>query len=157
MEVKIERLQAGTLEEFRQLLQIFDEVFEYEEIARAKDSHLNKLLENDAFFVIVAKHKSKIVAGLSAYRLEQYHSDKPILYIQDLAVLESYQRKKIGSRLIDFTKAYSNTHGFQMTSVEAEKADDYAIDFYRSLKPSGEIEAVYFYYNSDTENEALNL
>lgn len=71
---------------------------------------------------------------------------KPIAHIYDLAVSTSYQRKGIGSKLIAFANEYCKQSGFEEVFVQAEKDDDYAIDFYRSTKPAEELEAVHFSY-----------
>jgi len=148
MEIEIKILSPENLEEFNQLLTIFDLVFEYEPYTRPEVMHLEKLLKSKSFYAIVALLNDKMIAGLTAYNLEQYHSTKPILYLQDLAVLNEYQRKGVGRKLIDFTKAFCAENGFQQMFIQAEKVDDYAVDFYRSTKPTGEMEVMYFYYEN---------
>jgi aminoglycoside 3-N-acetyltransferase I len=151
MEIEIRILQSGDLEDLNQLLTVFDIVFEYESGQRADEMHLKRLLESQMFFAVVAKVENKVVAGLSAYVLDQYHSNSRILYIHDLAVLEEFQRKGIGSQLMKFINEYCRQQGFQQSFIQAEKVDDYAVEFYRTTKPTGELEAVHFYYNFDPE------
>lgn len=114
-------------------------------------THLQKLLDNNKFLAIVAKAETSIVAGLTIYVLDQYYSEKKLAYIYDLAVLGNYQRMGIGRQLIEFAKEYCEKNGFEELFVQADKADDYAIDFYRSTKPTVEEEAFQFSYHLSTK------
>lgn len=153
MDIEIKILQADDLEDFNVLLTVFDIVFEYEQYQRPHEEHLLKLLRNSTFYAIVAKSENKIIAGLTAYTLDQYHSTRPVLYIQDLAVLTEYQRKGVGKKLMAFTKTFCRENEFQEMFIQAEKIDDYAVEFYRTTKPTGEMEVFYFYYKTTHENE----
>ena len=148
MEVEIEVLQADNIQEFKQLLTVFDIVFEYEPYTRPDDVHLINLLKKSSFYAIIATADDRIIAGLTAYTLDQYHLTQPILYIQDLAVLTEYQRKGVGKKLIEFVIKYCIENDFQQMFIQAEKIDDYAVEFYRSTEPSGEMEVVYFFYET---------
>jgi aminoglycoside 3-N-acetyltransferase I len=147
MTVEIKKLHKDDIDDFYQLLNVFDSTFEYEECLRADETHLKQLLQKEDFLVVVAMIDDKVVAGLTAYVLDQYHSNLPILYSQDLAVLNEFQRKGIGRKVIAYTNQYCKENNFQLMFIQAEKVDDYAVDFYRSTLPSGEEEVVYFYYN----------
>ncbi len=148
MEVDIKILQPDNLEDFHQLLTVFDVVFEYEPYTRPNDEHYKNLLSNPAFCAIVAKRNSKVIGGLTAYFLDQYHSVKPVLYIQDLGVMTEHQRKGVGRKLIAYTKAYCSEKNLQLMYVQAEKEDAYAVEFYRSTNPTEELDAVHFSYTT---------
>lgn len=154
MEVEIKILQAEDIEDFNQLLTVFDIVFEYGQYTRPDQEYLQKLLAKNTFIAVVAKMEGRVIAGLTAYALDQYHSNQPMLYAHDLAVLSEYQRKGVGRKLIEFTNAYCRENGFQEMFIQAEKIDDYAVKFYRSTQPTGELEVAYFYYKSSIENDS---
>ena len=120
---------------------------------RPSQTHLQNLLDNDNFVAVVAKSESKIIGGLTVYVLNQYFSEKPLAYIYDLAVLTPFQRKGVGRELIAFTNAFCKKKGFEGVFVQAEKVDDYAIDFYRLTKPTEELQAVQFYYELFNEKK----
>lgn len=141
-----EILQLDGIEELSELVTVFEVVFEMENFKRPSESHLISLLKNDNFFAIVAKKENKIIAGLTVYVLDQYYSEKPLAYIFDLAVLTEYQRKGIGRNLIEFTNKLCRQKGFEEVFVQADKVDDYAIEFYRSTKPTEEEQVVHFNY-----------
>lgn len=89
---------------------------------------------------------TKIVGGLSVYILEQYYSKKPLAYLYDLAVLKEFQRKGVGRKLMEFVTRYCRQKGIEEVFVQADKADEYAIEFYRSTKPTNEEQVVHFTY-----------
>lgn len=103
------------------------------------------MLSNIDFLVFVAKQNHKIVGGLTVYVVHQYYSNKPQAYIYDLAVLEKYQRKGIGRNLIEAVKLYCKENDFEEAFVQAEKVDNYAVDFYRKTSPSSVKDAVHFF------------
>lgn len=146
MKVEIKILQQNNIDEFNELISVFEDVFKMEFFERPGRSHLEKLLNRKNFFAVVAHAEKKIIAGLTVYVLDQYYSEKPLAYIYDLAVMTEYQRKGIGKKLIGFTIEYCRQKGFEEIFVQADKVDDYAIDFYRSTKPTNEEQVVHFYY-----------
>lgn len=143
-EVKLSGI--ANIDELNDLISVFEEVFEMEVFERPGKTHLQKLLSGGNFFAIVAQVENKIIAGLTVYVLDQYYSEKPLAYIYDLAVIKEYQRKGIGKMLMEYTKEYCMQKGFEEIFVQADKIDDYAIDFYRSTNPTNEEEVVHFYY-----------
>ncbi|HMS66622.1 MAG TPA: GNAT family N-acetyltransferase [Saprospiraceae bacterium] len=149
MDVVIKKLEEAEIQYFKQLLTVFDIVFEYEPYARPNEAHLAKLLRENSCHVFVALLNDQVIAGLTAYVLEQYHSTKPILYIQDLAVLTAYQRQGVGKKLMFAAKAYCMNQNFQLLSVQAEKLDEEAVKFYHGLGPDEVLEAVYFAYSTE--------
>lgn len=59
-------------------------------------------------------------------------------YSYDMAVLTAYQRKGIGRKLVEFANEYCRGRGFKEVFVQADKVDDYALDFYRTTSLSAE-------------------
>jgi len=146
MELEILILQSNNINELNELISIFEIVFEMENFERPGQAHLQNLLKREHFFAVVAKNGNKIIGGLTVYTLDQYYSEKPLAYIYDIAVLAEYQRKGVGRKLIKFINEYCRQNGFEEVFVQADKADGYAIDFYRSTKPTGEEQVVHFSY-----------
>jgi aminoglycoside 3-N-acetyltransferase I len=139
-------LKSTDMDKLHELISVFEIVFEMKDLNRPDNRHLQRLLEKDNFLAIVALNNHKVIAGLTVYVLDQYYSEKPLAYIYDLAVLTEYQRKGIGKKLIDFTKEYCRLQGFDEVFVQAEKVDDYAVDFYRLTNPTTEMQVVHFSY-----------
>ena len=144
MDVTISKLQ--TIAELQELISVFQDVFEMDGHKRPGELHLENLLKKETFFAVIASMNNKIIGGLTVYVLHQYFSEKPIAHIYDLAVLKPFQRQGVGSKLMKFTIEYCKENGFEEVFVQAEKADDYAVDFYRLTKPTEELEAMHFSY-----------
>ena len=146
MNLELQILQSRNLSELKELVLLFANVFEMKNFKLPDETHLRKLLAKENFFAVVAKTNDKIIGGLTIYILDQYYSHKPLAYIYDLAVLTNYQRKGVGKSLIAFTNNFCKQKGFEEVFVQADKVDDYAIDFYRTTKPTNEEQVVHFYY-----------
>nr|APO26586.1 Acetyltransferase (GNAT) family [uncultured bacterium] len=144
--MEIKKLTHRNLNEFIALIRVFEEVFEMKNFAMPNQEHLRKILSKPNFIVFVALINNQVVGGLTTYVLEQYYSEKPLAYIFDLAVKASYQRQGIGKQLIASVTNYCREKGFEEVFVQADKVDDYAIDFYRSTGVTAEEEVVHFYY-----------
>lgn len=152
MDLTIERLLPNDLAKFKELILVFEDVFEMENLKLPHENHLQRLLNKDTFFAVVAKINDKVIGGLTIYVLDQYYSEKPLAYIYDLAVLTTHQRKGVGNQLIKFTNNFCTQNGFEEVFVQADKVDDYAIDFYRSTQPTNEEQVVHFYYKFTNES-----
>ena len=135
------------------LISVFETVFEMEPFKRPEENYLHKLLSKENFIAVVAFSEDKVIGGLTVYVLDQYYSKKPLAYIYDLAILSEFQRQGIGKKLIAFTNDYCKQNGFAEAYVQADKPDDYAIEFYRLTNPSLEAEVIHFAYNLEEEDK----
>ena len=145
--ITISKLNDKDLLKFKNVIRLFEEVFEMRDLSLPEDAYLKKLLSRKNFIVLAAFEDNTVIGGLTAYVLEQYYSDKPLVYVFDLAVSEKYQRKGVGTRLIKNINEYSKEMGYEEVFVQADRVDDYAVDFYRSTKPTEEEDVVHFYYS----------
>jgi aminoglycoside 3-N-acetyltransferase I len=143
--IKIQKLTSIDLNKFMELLHLFEDVFEMEDVKMPDKKYLQKLLEKQDFMVFVALQDDKILGGLTAYVLQQYFAEQPLAYIYDLAVLTKFQRNGIGRKLIEETNAYCKSLGMMEVFVQADLADDYALEFYRSTGGRAE-SVVHFTY-----------
>ncbi|WP_290790795.1 GNAT family N-acetyltransferase [Flavihumibacter sp. UBA7668] len=142
----IRKLEAGELEEFIQLIRLFEEVFGMKNFSLPSIHHLQDLLKKDGFYAFVAfDEKGQVIGGLTAYQLLQYYSTKPLIYIYDLAVKDTLQRQGIGSALIQTINSYCKSIGAEEVFVQADRVDDYALKFYRKTGGTEE-DVVHFYY-----------
>jgi aminoglycoside 3-N-acetyltransferase I len=128
---------------------MFEEVFEMKKFSMPTSEYLGELLGKENFHVFVALKEDSVIGGLTAYTLNQYYSQKPLAYIFDLAVASLWQRQGIGNALIMHTRSYFQQNGYSEVFVQADKIDDYAVDFYRKTKPTEEEDVLHFYYTLD--------
>ena len=145
MPVEIKKLGHYDLNYFKDLIWVFEDVFEMEKFTMPDDDYLQQLLEKDSFLVFIALSEDKVVGGLTAYILQQYYSVRPLVYIYDLAVKTNYQRQGIGSILIAGITNYCRETGMEEVFVQADEEDGYALEFYHSTGATAE-KVVHFYY-----------
>lgn len=152
IELVYKRLQARDLDQFSDLIRVFEDVFEMKNLRMPGKDYLRRLLSKPDFIVFVAILKDEVIGGLTAYTLPQYYSEKPLAYIFDLAVLQKYQRQGIGRGLIDAINDYCRAQGYEEVFVQADRIEQYAVDFYRSTHPSEEEDVLHFYYTLDKKH-----
>ncbi len=120
------------LEEIRQLQKVFQNAFEGSDSKKhlalvQKENHV----DSDVC-IIGAISDSRVIGGLVAYELRLLNGTKE-MYLYDIAVLPEFQKKGIGTKLIDLLKEEGRRRGATTIFVEAEADDDTAVAFYRSL------------------------
>ncbi len=143
--IEVLKLTGKDLDKFIQLIKLFETVFEMEDLQMPDNEYLRTQLLKSDFLVFVVSAGNKVVGGLTAYTLNQYYSKAPQVYIYDLAVKSTMQRKGIGKLLIAAIIEYCRNIGVGEIFVQADKVDDHAIDFYRSTGGS-EQEVIHFNY-----------
>jgi aminoglycoside 3-N-acetyltransferase I len=129
---KISKLAPDDVDSFTTLIHIFEDVFEIRKFQPPALNHLHAVLKQDCFHVFVARDNNHVIGGLTAYELTSYYTEGAYLYVYDLAVAREYQRQGIGTSLIAAVKDYFRGSHIEEIFVQAEAADDYAVDFYRS-------------------------
>lgn len=151
MNVEIKKLDGNDVEKFKELIHVFQDVFEMENFKMPNGSYLQQLIEKEDFFVFVALVNNRVVGGLTAYTLQQYYSESTLSYIYDLAVKTEFQRQGIGKMLIEGITDYCRKAGIEDVFVQADDTDDYALEFYHSTGATiGK--AVSFYYQLNTRD-----
>lgn len=147
MKIEIKILSDQDIDDFVELIRVFEDVFEMKDFIIPDSKYLRNILAKPNFLTLVAKDGGKVLGGLTVYIIDQYYSQKPLAYIYDLAVLKKYQRKGIGKTLIKYLTDYCKKNGFEEVFVQADRIDDYALAFYRSTNPTDEEDVAHFYYS----------
>lgn len=143
--MEIKKLDKSEVSDFRNLIEIFKDVFENNEQI-PDNEHLGMLLSNPDFMVFVITINSKVVGGLTIYVLHRYFSVKPIAYIYDVGVTPNHQGQGLGKALMAEVCQYCKQNNFEDAYVEAETEDIDAVNFYRKTKFSNEMSATHFTY-----------
>lgn len=146
----IERLGSGQVARFRELNQMFSDVFggEFADAsyasAKPSDGYLENLLQKTHVIPLVAIANGRILGGLVAYVLDKFEQARSEVYIYDLAVREEYRRRGIARNLILELKKHAQKAGAWVIYVQADKdeADLPARKLYASL---GQQEDVFHY------------
>lgn len=144
--IQVRKLQEGDMDLFVELISIFEEVFAMRNFVLPPGEHLQQLLADKDFFVFVALDgANNLVGGLTAYKLTQYYSIRPLVYIYDLAVRGPMQRLGIGKLLMKEINGYCSDQGMEEVFVQADTVDKHAVDFYTSTGGVAE-NVIHFYY-----------
>lgn len=152
MHVEINRLEPGDIDQFKELILLFENVFEMEGFNMPTQSYLQHLLGKDSFLVFVAILDGMVVGGLTSYTLPQYYSPLPQVYIYDLAVKTEFQRNGIGKKLISGITDYCKKIGIEEVFVQAHEEDGHAVRFYHSTGATAE-KVVHFSYPLKANNQ----
>jgi aminoglycoside 3-N-acetyltransferase I len=130
---------------FKNLIELFQKVFEMKNHSVPQKSYLQRLLENPDFIVYAIIHKNEVVGGLTAYQLHMYYSEHSEIFIYDVAIKPGFQKKGLGKNLILALKEYCRKNGIKEIFVAAHEEDKHALDFYESTGGKAE-KAIYFNY-----------
>ncbi len=137
-----------SVEEFQVLLEVFREVFDWEESEFPDSSYLANLLGNPQFLVPVAMVENQIIGGLTAYLLPSYQTKKSSLFIYDLGVATNFQRQGIGKSLIDKLLDYAKKHQIQDVFVDTELEDnENSLAFYQKTGFDSQAKVVQYTYD----------
>ncbi len=145
MNITIKQLTVGDNAEFVQMLRLFENVFEMQDFQMPGEDYLTSLLVRKDFIVFIAQHESTIVGGLTAHVLPSYYFESSEVYIYDLAVETTFQRKGIGKKLLLAVTEYCRLHSCKEFFVQADEPDTHALEFYRSTGGTAE-KVVHFNY-----------
>jgi aminoglycoside 3-N-acetyltransferase I len=146
MTITIKQLKPEDVVEFIGMLRLFEDGFEMKDHQIPGEGYLSKLLSRKDFIVFIAVHKTAVVGGLTAHVLPSYYFQSSEVYIYDLAVKTTYQRKGIGRKLIQALTAYCRLRNYKEFFVQADEPDTHALEFYRSTGGRAE-KVVHFYYS----------
>lgn len=133
------------IEEFKNLLDVFREVFDWGDHDHPDEEYLLRLLRGDNLLVVVAKAGNDVVGGLTAYVLPGYEEARPSIYIHDLGVKKGFQGQGVGKSLIGHLMDHAKDNGFHDIFVDAEQDDNEdAIVFYRKTPFDSEIKVLQY-------------
>lgn len=139
------RLKADDLPYLKTLIHVYEEVFEMERFAFPRDGYLQALLQREGLIFFVAMAEEKVIGGLTAHVLPSVYFESAEVYVYDLAVQSSYQRKGVGRNLMASLSKYCREQGYREIFVQADLVDQHALDFYRATGGQAE-RVVHFSY-----------
>ncbi|WP_454966292.1 hypothetical protein [Arachnia propionica] len=84
------KLIDADIEELKNLLDVFREVFDWGGRDHPDEEYLLRLLRDENLLVVVAKVGNEVVGGLTAYVLLGYEVASPGVYVHDLGVKKSF-------------------------------------------------------------------
>jgi ribosomal protein S18 acetylase RimI-like enzyme len=101
-------------------------------------SRAGKFLANSANYLVVADVDGDPVGFLIAYRLERLDRPAPQLFVYEIGVAPEYQRRHIGTRLMEFVRGVVETEVFMEAFVFTSRSNEAAVGLYRET--GGQVE-----------------
>src|SRR4051812_10154563 len=120
---EVKRLGKQDITLAREMIKVFQEVFQMEDTTFPKESHLAALLAKPDFIAYVALHENKVKGGLTAYELPMLYSETPEVFIYDVGVQEEFQRRGLGKKLLSALQDYCLQNNRKQIFVAASEED----------------------------------
>jgi aminoglycoside 3-N-acetyltransferase I len=135
-EFSIRTLGAQDLDAMRGMLEVFAEAFDDAESYRSAppgDAYLERMLGGDSFIALAALDGCQVIGGIAAYDLQKFEQERSEIYIYDLAVAPSHQRRGVATALIGELKRVAKARRAWVIFVQADLGDEPAIALYEKL------------------------
>ncbi|MBW8523854.1 GNAT family N-acetyltransferase [Chryseobacterium chendengshani] len=132
MNINYKQIGPDDIDDLEALLKVYVDVFEMENFIIPDKLHLHSLISDNRIVFQVALANNMLIGGLSAYILPSIYSNICEVYIYDLAVKTTFQRRGIGCGLISSLKEYCVDKGYRSLFVQADIVDKHAINFYKA-------------------------
>lgn len=119
---------ALALETFRMMTAVFDEGG-----GALSAEYVETLLHRSDFWALTALEDEQPVGGITAHVLPMTRQEAHELFIYDLAVMPTHQRRGVGRRLVETLCSEAAAAGVSVAFVPADVEDEHAVAFYRAL------------------------
>lgn len=136
------RLNAGDARIANDLFELISDVFEVPR-ERLDDIYVKQLLAQPAFRCYVSFVDGDLAGGLTAHILPMTRSMSSEMFIYDLAVRPTYQRRGVGTALVRAALYDATRDSIDTTFVPADNEDTHALAFYEAV--GGEASPVTFF------------
>lgn len=136
MTFPIQRLGPNDITQMRGINALFADVFEDPEHYAGTppaDEWLRAQLANPTVIALAALDGEAVVGALTGYVLAKLEQERSEIYIYDLAVAVSHQRRGIATALIGHLRDMAREIGAWVIYVQADHGDDPAIALYTKL------------------------
>ncbi|MBM4413221.1 MAG: GNAT family N-acetyltransferase [Chloroflexi bacterium] len=128
----IRQLTADDAVLFGQLVDLFHLVFENDHPTTMPISSLRDLLALPHFVAFGVFVDEQLVGGCTAYILPSYTKPHPELFVYDFAIHPDYQRRRLGSLLMQSLFTFCSYQHIPLIFVMAHAEDTHAVEFYRA-------------------------
>ncbi len=128
----VRRLRAGDDNIAQRLFAVMAEAFE-EPNEPQSDASMQRLLSRDDLWILAALDGDAVLGGLTAHVLPMTRVDGVEVFIYDLAVAPSVQRRGIGRALVADVRVRAQAIGALSVFVPADVEDDHALAFYEAI------------------------
>ncbi len=116
--------------------------------------YVDALLARPDFWALVALDGADPVGGITAHVLPMTRNEAHELFIYDLAVHPTHQRRGIGRRLVETLCRDAAAAGVTVAFVPADVEDDHAVAFYTALRGDPAPVTIFTFEHADQDRRA---
>jgi len=115
-----------------EMFELMNVVFDAEPVT-LDPGYIATLLRSEAFMALAGFIDGRLAGGATAHVLPMTRDQSSELFVYDIAVRESDQRKGIGRRILQDLLAQAAARGVTVAFVPADNEDEHALRFYERL------------------------
>ncbi len=130
--IVVKRLGVADVVLARETFRLMAEVFE-EGVGELTEGYVAALIGRADFWAMAALHDDRPIGGITAHVLPMTRSEARELFIYDLAVQPTHQRRGVGRLLVETLCRQAAAAGVPIAFVPADVEDDHAVAFYKAL------------------------
>jgi aminoglycoside 3-N-acetyltransferase I len=97
------------------------------------DTYLDGLLRRPEFWAFAPTRAGAVIGGMTAHTLMMTAFEGAEIFLYDIAVSPTFQRRGVGRQLIDALRQAAISLGASTVLVPADEEDTAAVDFYSAL------------------------
>jgi aminoglycoside 3-N-acetyltransferase I len=131
-EIRVQRLGPEDRELARATFALTAVVFG-EKHTPLSDTYLDQLLQRPEFWAFAAIDAGAVIGGMTAHTLMMTAFEGSEIFLYDIAVSPTYQRRGVGRELIGALRREATSLGVSTMFVPADDEDTGAIEFYSAL------------------------
>ena len=137
------------LDTFRVMTDVFDEGG-----GPLSAEYVGTLLSRPDFWALAALEDGRPIGGITAHVIPMTRHEARELFIYDLAVLATHQRRGVGRRLVETLGSSAAAAGISVAFVPADVEDEHAIGFYHALGGDAAPVTIFTFEQPATERRA---
>jgi aminoglycoside 3-N-acetyltransferase I len=149
----VRRLGAADVELAFDIFRVMTDVFD-EGGGPLSAEYVGTLLRRPDFWALAAIEDETPIGGITAHVLPMTRHEARELFIYDLAVVATHQRRGVGRRLVETLCSSAAAAGIAVAFVPADVEDEHAIAFYHALGGDAAPVTLFTFEQKETERRA---
>ena len=150
MKIEIKRLQKEELKLAKELIEIQNA--EKLEKCDLNEYLIGDLLLDQNYIMIVARKESKVIGGLTAYKLKMLDGNDCKLLLYEIDVLNEYRQQGVGSKLIQKLKEIGASMNSKSIFLLTDITNVVAQKFYENIGGEKYPQIMYVFKNTKAKD-----
>ncbi len=136
MAYTIKPLARDDISDFRQMNQLFGDVFEMPDDYHntpPSDAYVRQLLSNGQFIGVVAIENDAVIGAAACFLNHKFEQERAELHVYDLAVANAHQKRGIGTAILHEIRHLAHDRGAWTVTIASEPEDEVPTKLYGKL------------------------